>query len=996
MITKEVKIIDTGIFSELAFTFQFRKYQNLILQCVESKKAKDNKFHIVAPPGSGKTIVGLELIRRFNHPAVIFSPTSTIQLQWKEKVALFIPQGKHMRLNTIVSTDPDTLRPINTFTYQLISSPAENIDFIEKSACDAWEDDLVGKNVTATLIEAKKRILLLRKNNPESYKTELARYYKKIKDQYLRDPQFDGLRFLHPNARKLINSLVSSGVKIVVMDESHHLLDYWAVVIKELLKRIDNPILIGLTATPPVSADEEEIANYISIMGEIDFEIPTPAVVKEGNLAPYQDLVYFCNPTTKEKEFIDTLEKRFRDLVSGIGRQDRFFTWIKDRLLTRKTDDDTVQDWTAFFNTHSFLAIAGVKYLEQVRQIDIPGDVVIIEEMKQEMTIDDWVVLLTDYALNCLEVSDNQEDHQEYAEIQAVLRSFGFILTEEGMRQFRSPADKILALSESKMDAALTILKTEMGSMRDSLRVVVITDFEKQSATDMRLLKGILDEESGGAVRVFRAIENDPHTDRLDPILLTGTTVLIDKDRLKSILEGMNAWKKESGLRFSFSTKPTPYPSIVELIGSGPDWKSNTYVRMVTGLFERGIVKCLVGTRGILGEGWDSLSLNTLIDLTEATTSMTVNQLRGRSIRLDPKVPLKVANNWDVVCVDQSFEKGDQDFLRFITKHKMFYGLASKKRIVKGFYHVDEQLAFTYQSKGFRKIMFYLINTRMLAKACDRERIYKDWEIGNPYSNFEFSATKLDAGDLKFKTAYSLRDSLAAIFNQILLSIGTFALWYFFIFQDALDWSFRSKPVFFFLSLLFIAGVGFYAGKNIVKYIRKAYIEIPVDSFLLDIGKALAKSLRETGKIASSQSIDNVRLAKDSSGYYDIYLDYATKEDAATFSTALSEVMAPVLNQRYLVSRSIDDIRLGFYSPLWWTLRKIFRIFRQEKVAYHPVPTVLSVRKDLAENFSQNWNEYVGGSDLIYTRSQEGTRVLLQLRKYNFRLIKRTTYEIWK
>ena len=58
-----------------------------------------------------------------------------------------------------------------------------------------------------------------------------------------------------------------------------------------------------------------------------------------------------------------------------------------------------------------------------------------------------------------------------------------------------------------------------------------------------------------------------------------------------------------------------------------------------------------MGTRGLLGEGWDASRINVLVDLTTVTTHMSINQLRERSFRLDKHWPEKVANNWDVVCV---------------------------------------------------------------------------------------------------------------------------------------------------------------------------------------------------------------------------------------------------------------------------------------------------------------------------------------------------------
>ena len=36
---------------------------------------------------------------------------------------------------------------------------------------------------------------------------------------------------------------------------------------------------------------------------------------------------------------------------------------------------------------------------------------------------------------------------------------------------------------------------------------------------------------------------------------------------------------------------------------------------MVTEFFQEGLTKCLIGTRGLLGEGWDASRINVLIDL---------------------------------------------------------------------------------------------------------------------------------------------------------------------------------------------------------------------------------------------------------------------------------------------------------------------------------------------------------------------------------------------
>lgn len=44
------------------------------------------KIHIVAAPGSGKTTLGIELIRRMNGKALILAPSITIREQWIARI----------------------------------------------------------------------------------------------------------------------------------------------------------------------------------------------------------------------------------------------------------------------------------------------------------------------------------------------------------------------------------------------------------------------------------------------------------------------------------------------------------------------------------------------------------------------------------------------------------------------------------------------------------------------------------------------------------------------------------------------------------------------------------------------------------------------------------------------------------------------------------------------------------------------------------------------
>ena len=65
---------------------------------------------LVAPPGSGKTVVGLEIVRRLGAPALVLCPSRTIQRQWGEKQALFGPDQRRPARADLPVAVPD-LRP---------------------------------------------------------------------------------------------------------------------------------------------------------------------------------------------------------------------------------------------------------------------------------------------------------------------------------------------------------------------------------------------------------------------------------------------------------------------------------------------------------------------------------------------------------------------------------------------------------------------------------------------------------------------------------------------------------------------------------------------------------------------------------------------------------------------------------------------------------------------------------------------------------------------
>ncbi|MFC4664152.1 DEAD/DEAH box helicase family protein [Oceanobacillus aidingensis] len=77
----------------IQFKYSWRSYQQAIIDDMDTYLNKRH-LHLVAPSGSGKTVIGLEMMLRFNQPALILAPTIAIRDQWVARfVELFDQSG---------------------------------------------------------------------------------------------------------------------------------------------------------------------------------------------------------------------------------------------------------------------------------------------------------------------------------------------------------------------------------------------------------------------------------------------------------------------------------------------------------------------------------------------------------------------------------------------------------------------------------------------------------------------------------------------------------------------------------------------------------------------------------------------------------------------------------------------------------------------------------------------------------------------------------------
>ena len=154
-------------------------------------------------------------------------------------------------------------------------------------------------------------------------------------------------------------------------------------------------------------------------------------------------------------------------------------------------------------------------------------------------------------------------------------------------------------------------------------------------------------------------------------------------------------------------------------------------MELATAVFASGATRTLIGTRAMLGEGWDAPCVNCLVDLSSAATAISVQQSRGRALRLDPADPAKIASNWDIICVAPELARGTGDYQRFVRKHLHVFAPSEDGAIEAGPSHVHPSLGPFAPPPDAE---FAQINRSMADRTAEHEVALARWRIGQPYT----------------------------------------------------------------------------------------------------------------------------------------------------------------------------------------------------------------------------------------------------------------------
>lgn len=283
--------MNTGYEGILQFRGKWRDYQERVLLHAQ-QYLKDGKIHIVAAPGSGKTTLGIELIRRLGAPCLIFSPSITIRQQWLMRIQEgFLTEQADPQ--EILSNNLKQMKQMTATTYQaLYSAMKREQGTLEEDSGEAAEEDAAASEAVDGVDAADSKVAA-------GGVTEEADGEKETEQVDYRD--FD-----------IFKAVKEAGITTICLDEAHHLRSEWWKALETFLDKLPDMKIIALTATPPYDSTPAQWKRYIDMCGPIDEEIFTPELVREGSLCPHQDYVYFNWPTREEEAYVREHQKRMQ------------------------------------------------------------------------------------------------------------------------------------------------------------------------------------------------------------------------------------------------------------------------------------------------------------------------------------------------------------------------------------------------------------------------------------------------------------------------------------------------------------------------------------------------------------------------------------------------------------------------------------------------------------------------------------------------------------
>ena len=424
------------------------------------------------------------------------------------------------------------------------------------------------------------------------------------------------------------------------LDECHHLRNEWWKSLEIFRKSFPKIKMISLTATPPYEGEPALWERYISMCGEIDEEITVPELVKEGTLCPHQDYVYFAFPTKEERTQLDQFEKQKLNFLTKLSTDINFSNTIQSSpaLSDQISDDDLLANPKYLSAILIFLRSKNLPFPQRFQGL-------LATKALPTFTLEWFETLLNGVIFQVPNWFGFTEE--AFNQLKSDLKANGLIERNQVKLIRNKKQDVLLNQSLGKLNAVRDIFKAEYQSLGNNLRQLVLTDFIRK---DFQVHLGDKNAQFTqlGVLSYFESIRSEmiEQSWTVPIAVLTGSLVIIPT----SAKEHLERLIPNSRLSYDIIGQLSQEDYLkVSVSGSHHD-----LVTALTQLFQEGYIQVIIGTKSLLGEGWDAPCVNSLILASFVGSFMLSNQMRGRAIRVWPDNPDKTSNIWHLVSINLS------------------------------------------------------------------------------------------------------------------------------------------------------------------------------------------------------------------------------------------------------------------------------------------------------------------------------------------------------
>ena len=796
----------------MRFVWDWRPYQRRVLDAVD-EHLSDQRLHVVAAPGAGKTSLGLEVFRRLGKPALVLAPTRTIRNQWVERLGDFLSGDG---APDWVSTDLDAPRFLTVVTYQALHTRAraQVRDDDEQEADDS---------------------------TPTSGELEEV------------------------SAR-----LAGAGVGTLVLDEAHHLRQQWWQALARLSERLGDVHVISLTGTPPYDASGREWARYEELCGPPDEQISVPELVRAGTLCAHQDFVFAVRPTPQESQEVCEHDRKVDALCRELHDDPVLSKAVAEHpwLSGAEPPSDEV-----FANPE--LAVALLAF-QRSRRRRLPRALLnLLGFRPKELPALDpaaWQVVAVGLSLERLVPAPRSARPRARSAAQAAARRAARSEARVAHRGIQAVAHA--AQSVGGQDRGLRRdQRRELELRGDGLRQVFLTDYVRDEGVRSAARPTL----QLGAWPLFRVLVDKSESERAGIALLTGRLVVLHADHLAALAQ-----------QLGHEAVSRPIPDLEGFLEI--DASRGSLVRAITELLEQGALRVLVGTRALLGEGWDAPCVNSLVLASFVGSFVTSNQMRGRAIRVDRKHPDKVASLWHLVCVEVGARSGLADLESLERRFDTFVGLSTD--------------AATIES-GIERLELPSVH-RGDVEAFDREMLGRLDGLAALPGKWRAAVEGASEGRVLPTIRANPRTSFRKLFllRTLRYVVSQASLTFVFLFAQGMRAAGQVEGRgALWLVVMFAAATAFTV--SLPGFLKAAWMlwrHLPVDGSVRQIGLAVRDALQKAAFMTSGKRT-RVHTARLPDGSVSLTLTGADFREQSIFAGAMAEVLGAIGDPRYLVTR---------------------------------------------------------------------------------------------